>query len=792
MKQGRRGAWLTGLCGGVVLGVWGLACGPVPESEAPVDEVAVEQGAADEESVGAQWHPPAPLPPSMRLAVGPPAVASGSGKFFVVWPEVREGGIYGARLKPDGTLLDPEGIRLNPTTEVGRAPAVAYDGKNFLVVWETIDGVFGIRVKPDGSVLGPLLTVIRSSESDAPAIACSDKKLCLVTFTVEGTDGDTIGFRRVTREGEILRPPIGTSLGTGTTLADESSIAWDGKNFLVVWSDTIGGATTPDIYGARVSLDGRILDDPDGLPISTAAGAQRSPDVVWTGRRFLTVWEDSREGPFVIFGTRVRKDMTLDDPNGFRISPTEFFDAVDPAVAHHNSKSLVVWRGGDGILGARVNEEGDVLDPDAFVIALESDEQFFPDVALGSSRFLTAYGHGGTSEPPFELRAKVVRHDTRVEDFVDITRAFEVRECSLVDLGTLGGRSSLATAVNERGQVIGYSFTADGSYHGFFWTAQGGMVDLGTLVEPAAVNERGQVVGRYATADGDSHAFLWTAQGGMVDLGTLGGSYSYATAVNERGQVVGASQTADGSGHAFLWTAQGGMVDLGTLGGSSSSAVAVNERGQVVGGSDTADGGGHAFLWTAQGGMVDLGDLGSRFSYATAVNERGQVVGNSDTADGSTHAFLWTAQGGMVDLGTLGGRFSHATAVNERGQVVGGSTTSDDEDHGHAFSWTAQGGMVDLGTLGGIKSSATAVNDRGQVVGGTENSDENAGRAFSWTAQGGMVDLGTLGGPYTWAAAVNERGQIVGHGDTADGGAHAFLGTCPNQHRPDTTRSLRK
>ena len=63
--------------------------------------------------------------------------------------------------------------------------------------------------------------------------------------------------------------------------------------------------------------------------------------------------------------------MTLDDPAGFRISPTEpSFQNLDPAVAHHNSKSLVVWRGGDGILGARVDEDGDVLDPDAFVIAL--------------------------------------------------------------------------------------------------------------------------------------------------------------------------------------------------------------------------------------------------------------------------------------------------------------------------------------------------------------------------------------------------------------------------------------
>jgi len=424
MRQGRGGAWLKALCGSVVLGAWGLACGPISEGEALGEEAAVEQLAA--ETLGARRDSQPPLPPSMRLAVGAPAVAAGSGRFFVVWADVREGGIYGTRLKPDGTLLDPEGLRLNPSTDRGVRPAVAYDGKNFLVVWETIDGIFGIRVNPDGRVLGPLLTVIRSSEASEPAIACSDKKLCLVTFSVEGTEGDTIGFRRVTREGDILRPPVGTSLGRGTTIADESSIAWDGKNFLVVWSDTVGGEDSPDIYGARVSLDGRILDDRDGLPISTAAGAQRSPDVVWTGRRFLTVWEDSREGPFLIFGARVRKDVTVDEPAGFlisRMSPP--FANVDPAVAHHNWKSLVVWRGGDAILGARVDEDGDVLDDEPFVIAQESDEQFFPDVAYGSNRFLTAYGHGGTSEPPFEVRARVVEHDATVEDFVDLTRAFE-------------------------------------------------------------------------------------------------------------------------------------------------------------------------------------------------------------------------------------------------------------------------------------------------------------------------------------------------------------------------------
>jgi len=289
----------------------------------------------------------------------------------------------------------------------------------------------------------------------------------------------------------------------------------------------------------------------------------------------------------------------------------------------------------------------------------------------------------------------------------------------LVDLGLPpGGTASFATAVNASGQVAGY-FSGAGIAHTFFWSQSVGLIDLGTLggaysypaaLSPNAMNDNGQVVGYSTTASGTQHAFSWTQSGGMIDLGVPSfGSYSAATAVNYFGQVVGNS-----GNHGFSWTQTGGFVDIGSLGGWSDPN-AVSSNGQVVGVSATASGVQHAFSWTAAGGMVDLGTLGGSYSQAYALNQSGQIVGISTSATGDTHAFSWTSVGGMIDLGTLGGTASDAVALSDFGQVAGHSTTSSGVTH--AFSWTSVGGMIDLGTLGGNASDAAAINLKGQVAG---------------------------------------------------------------------------
>src|SRR4051794_8045864 len=102
----------------------------------------------------------------------------------------------------------------------------------------------------------------------------------------------------------------------------------------------------------------------------------------------------------------------------------------------------------------------------------------------------------------------------------------------LTDLGALGGRFSLANAINDAGQVVGLAETASGRGHATLFNTRGGAnLDLGTLggnsSEAAAINNDGQIVGMASTAGGKSHATLFNTRGGAnLDLGTLGGEES--------------------------------------------------------------------------------------------------------------------------------------------------------------------------------------------------------------------------------------------------------------------------
>jgi probable HAF family extracellular repeat protein len=397
----------------------------------------------------------------------------------------------------------------------------------------------------------------------------------------------------------------------------------------------------------------------------------------------------------------------------------------------------------------------------------------------GPASFIAPTPNGGPENPGRALTANGVlvgASDTSTPDPNCIfdcffIHAFRLQGGVLTDLGTLQGSDpnsfSFAAWINSRGWIAGWA-TIGGidalsgfpATHAVLWR-NGEIIDLGTLGEDFsqanALNNHGQVVGFSLNGLPDpfpifgnpkqNRAFLWQ-DNVMHDLGTLCeadgvcGLDANAFAINESGEVAGISATNTTPNattgaptvRPFLWK-RGRMIDLGTLGGTLSAvdgpAIVLNNRGQVAGTSTLEGDVGcltrcqfyHPFLWE-HGVMTDLHTLGGDTGFVTWITDAGDVIGTADlpgpSGSQSHHAFLWR-DGVKTDLGSLGGT-SHAEGINSQGQIVGRSKPTPESPVQHAFLWEHGGPMVDLNTLIPADSPLLLeeggnINDRGEIAG---------------------------------------------------------------------------
>lgn len=367
------------------------------------------------------------------------------------------------------------------------------------------------------------------------------------------------------------------------------------------------------------------------------------------------------------------------------------------------------------------------------------------------------------------------------------TAAAGAQTVTLTNLGTLGGTQAQAYAVNDAGEVVGWSNRPGSGTHIATLWSNGDVVDLAAMCafcfgisEAYDINDSGQAAG-WSSAG----AVRWNLTAGTATrLAPLpGDSFSQAHAINNHGQVVGQSYGPASGWKAVLWEAGAtSPVWLGVLGVPpgrliDSNAHDINDLGQVVGTSITAIGARHAFLWH-NGVMTDLGTgppprpgCGSGDSWAGGINRFGEVSGYSKFGC-ATYAAKWV-NGIIQALPAPGGNTSEATfhTINDAGDVSGTATGWCGR---HAVIWRNES-IIDLGALpGSCWSHGFGISNRGQVAGFGYDKTGNFTSALLWSTEPPDTEAPDITVPESFAVeATDPDGSVVSWtasaADTKDG-----------------------
>jgi uncharacterized protein (TIGR03437 family) len=251
-----------------------------------------------------------------------------------------------------------------------------------------------------------------------------------------------------------------------------------------------------------------------------------------------------------------------------------------------------------------------------------------------------------------------------------------------------GATGTLATAINNSGQILGTFVDAKGAPHCFLRDAAGAVTPFdppGANAACKGLNNLGQVVGYLRDSKGD-HGFVRSASGEfqLFDIPPRGPGADVA-AINDRGEIAGTYASPPYGGPAFLRTPAGELRDLTAFGIGQIDPAAINNRGDIAGWAlqGSSNGTQHGFFRSAEGVYRQF-DLPGTVSYTriAALNNAGQFAGNIQgigfvgNSDGALVYLPGYTVSGIDDAGHIVGRRVEQAAVHGFIGTPGPSSTA--------------------------------------------------------------------------------------------------------------------
>lgn len=156
-----------------------------------------------------------------------------------------------------------------------------------------------------------LLAGHEATQAHAPVAAFGKEVFLVVWEAGRSEKADIVGLR-LDKSGKPLdvKPFV---ISGAKDCQERPRVAFGGGVFLVVWQDLRNGKDW-DVYAARVTPEGKVLD-PEGIAVSAEACNQCQPAACFDGKAFQILWRDMRDGKdYDCFGARVSSEgKSLDD-----------------------------------------------------------------------------------------------------------------------------------------------------------------------------------------------------------------------------------------------------------------------------------------------------------------------------------------------------------------------------------------------------------------------------------------------------------------------------------------------
>ncbi|MDY7233224.1 Ig-like domain-containing protein [Hyalangium rubrum] len=546
-----------------------------------------------------------------------PAVAFDGTNYFVVWNDGRRGSgtdIYGARVSPNGTVLDPNGTVVATSISFGlmmSTPAVAFDGANYLVAWEEKSGfsaptnLYGARVSTAGTPVGGTLTLSNATGNQSEVALAFDGTNYVAVWQDErsGTQAD-IYATRISPNGTVLEP-AGISVSAAPEAQRNPTVAFAGTTALVVWEDFRNASTGADLYGARIGLDGSVLDAA-GLPLVLQPAAQSRPALTRLGSEYLLGWQDLRSATSQsdVYVARVNAAGTVLDASGVVVSQAP--DAQHSvALASNGTSALITWHDARAldIVGARVSAAGAVLDPAGFTASRSANTETSPAVAFDGTNYL------------------VVWQDNRGNGFdiygVRVSGSGAVLDASGLALSTANGHQRKpALAFDGTNYLVVWEDTRGGpagDIYGARVSPSGTVLDASGL--PLCLRANAQENPAVAF-DGTNYLVVWDDAGTSADRNIFGTRVSPAGSVldvlyfgisTQAGDQVAPALAFDGTNYLVAWSDWRNGVSADVFGARvNRSATVLDATGvQLASGSEAQtdvavafDGTNYLVVWT--------------------------------------------------------------------------------------------------------------------------------------------------------------------------------------------------